>query len=88
VTLLSPVGRRDGHGLNELSAGARPLMGWRPGRTRHQTTTRNARTPMGEASSCCVHHASCPVVVVNDVVEPIPERVPGAGVPITPGPLY
>ena len=43
---------------------------------------------LGSVSSYCVHHASCPVVVVNDVVEPVPERAPGAGVPITPGPLY
>ncbi|WNV84766.1 universal stress protein [Umezawaea sp. Da 62-37] len=42
---------------------------------------------LGSVSAYCVHHASCPVVVVNDVVEPIPEQSRETGVPVTPGPL-
>jgi nucleotide-binding universal stress UspA family protein len=42
---------------------------------------------LGSVSAHCVHHASCPVVVINDLVEPIPERLPGTRVPTTPGPL-
>ncbi|WNV87464.1 universal stress protein [Umezawaea sp. Da 62-37] len=42
---------------------------------------------LGSVSAYCVRHASCPVVVINDLAEPMPERVPGVGVPMTPGPL-
>ena len=42
---------------------------------------------LGSVSAYCVRHASCPVVVINDLVEPIPERRPETLVPATPGPL-
>ena len=42
---------------------------------------------LGSVSSYCVHHASCPVVVIREPKveqEPVPAA---AAVPLTPGPL-
>ena len=45
-------------------------------------------TLLGSVSLYCVHHASCPVVVVNDpAAEPVHEHPLRSGAPITPGPL-
>ncbi|HEX6345919.1 universal stress protein [Umezawaea sp.] len=46
-------------------------------------------TLLGSVSLYCVHHASCPVVVINDpaAAEPVPEPSLRSTEPITPGPL-
>lgn len=46
-------------------------------------------TLLGSVSLYCVHHASCPVVVINGpAVEPAHEHPLRSSAPITPGPLY
>jgi nucleotide-binding universal stress UspA family protein len=43
---------------------------------------------LGSVSLYCVHHASCPVVVINDsAVDRVPEPSLRSSAPITPGPL-
>ena len=42
---------------------------------------------LGSVSAYCVRHASCPVVVINELATPVSVRLPGAGVFATPGPL-
>jgi len=45
-------------------------------------------TLLGSVSLYCVHHASCPVVVINDpAAAPEPEHSLRSSAPITPGPL-
>jgi len=44
-------------------------------------------TLLGSVSLYCVHHASCPVVVINDPAERAPEPSLRATAPLTPGPL-
>lgn len=42
---------------------------------------------LGSVSSHCVHHASCPVVVIREAKAAHDDPLPEVAVPLTPGPL-